>query len=68
VRIEFGGLASLDPKGLSIAMSASSPDDTNSITAPDRIVPVATPIDGLSTAFTRTFPPYSITVLQMKAR
>jgi alpha-N-arabinofuranosidase len=68
VRVELSGVASVDPKGQSIAMSASSPDDTNSITEPDKIVPVATPVDGLSTTFTRTFPPYSITVLQMKAR
>jgi len=68
VRIEVGGLGSLDPKGQSIAMSAPSPDGTNSIAEPLKIVPVATPIDGLSTRFTRTFPSYSITVLQMKAR
>jgi alpha-N-arabinofuranosidase len=68
VRIEFSGLHSLDPKGQSIAMSASSPDDTNSIAEPNKIVPVAAPIDGLGTTFTRSFPPYSITVLEMKGR
>ena len=49
-------------------MSASSPDDTNSITEPTKIVPVTTKVDGLSADFTRTFPPYSITVLQMKGK
>ncbi|MGO9258308.1 MAG: alpha-L-arabinofuranosidase C-terminal domain-containing protein [Bryobacteraceae bacterium] len=68
VRIELSGLHSLDPKGQSIAMSASSPDDTNSIAEPNKIVPVASPIDGLGTTFTRTFPAYSITVLEMKGR
>ena len=68
VRIELSGLTSLEPKGQSIAMSAASPDDTNSITEPNKIVPVSTPINGLSMTSTRTFPPYSITVLQMKGR
>ena len=66
VRIEIAGLASLDPKGQSIMLSAASPDDTNSIAEPKKVVPIATPIDGVSASFTRTFPPYSITVLQLK--
>ncbi|MGA3240118.1 MAG: hypothetical protein ABSG03_27910 [Bryobacteraceae bacterium] len=64
VRVELSGVAFVDSKGQLIAMRASSPDDANSITEPDKIVPVAAPIDGLSPTFTRTFPPYSITVLQ----
>jgi hypothetical protein len=32
------------------------------------IVPVTTNVDGLGTSFTRTFPPYSIAVLQMKGK
>ena len=68
MRIEIGGLASLDPKGQSIVLSAASPDDTNSIAEPTKVVPVAAPVDGLSASFTRTFPPYSITVLQLKGK
>ena len=68
VRVEFSGLASIEPKGQSIAIGASSPDDTNSITEPAKIVPVTASVDGLGTSFTRTFPAYSITVLRMKAK
>ena len=68
VRVEFSGLASIEPKGQSIAIGASSPDDTNSITEPAKIVPVTAGVDGLGTSFTRTFPAYSITVLRMKAK
>ena len=68
VRIEIGGVSALDPKGQSIMLSASSPDETNSITDPTKIVPVVTSIAIPGTAFTHTFPPYSITVLQMKGR
>jgi alpha-N-arabinofuranosidase len=68
VRVEISGLAAVDSKGQTITLSASSPDDTNSITEPTKIVPITTNVDGLGADFTRTFPPYSITVLQMKTR
>jgi alpha-N-arabinofuranosidase len=68
VRVELSGLATVEPKGQAITMSASSPDDTNSITEPNKIVPVTTSVDGLGASFARTFPPYSITVLQMKGK
>ncbi len=68
VRIEMSGLASVDSKGQAVTMSASSPEDTNSITEPTKIVPVTASADGFGTSFSRTFPPYSITVLQMKAK
>jgi alpha-N-arabinofuranosidase len=68
VRVEISGLAAVEPKGQAITMSASSPDDTNSITEPAKIVPITTNVEGLGASFTRTFPPYSITVLQMKGK
>jgi alpha-N-arabinofuranosidase len=68
VRVEISGLASVESKGQSIAMSAGSPDDTNSITEPNKVAPVTTSVDGLGANFTRTFPPYSITVLEMKTK
>ncbi len=46
-------------------MSASSPDDTNSILAPKKVVPIASAMDGLGADFTKTFPPCSINVLEM---
>jgi alpha-N-arabinofuranosidase len=68
VRVEISGLTTVDSKGQAITLSASSPDDTNSIAEPTKIVPITTNVDGLGADFTRTFPPYSITVLQMKTR
>ena len=58
----------MDAKGQAVTLSAASPTDTNSITEPTKIVPVTSGVDGLGTSFTRTFPPYSLTVLQMKAK
>jgi alpha-N-arabinofuranosidase len=68
VQVEISGLSVVEAKGQAITLSASSPDDTNSITEPTKIVPVTTNVDGLGANFTRTFPPYSITVLEMKGK
>jgi len=68
VRIEFNGLATVDAKGQAVTLSAGSPDDTNSIAEPTKVVPTTTTIDVPSRSFTHTCPPYSITVLQMRAR
>jgi alpha-N-arabinofuranosidase len=68
VHIAVSGVAAVEAGGQAITMSASSPADTNSISEPARIVPVISRADGLSTNFTRTFPPYSISVLEMKAK
>jgi len=68
VRVEIGGLASVESKGQSIAMSAGSPDDTNTVTEPNKIALKTASVDGLGANFTRTFPPYSITVLEMKGK
>jgi alpha-N-arabinofuranosidase len=51
---------------LKLVMSASSPEDTNSITAPRKIVPVTSDIDGLGANFTRSLPAYSVTVVEVK--
>ena len=65
LRVEFSGLAAVDAKGQAVTLSASSPTDTNSIADPTRIVPVTSTVDGLGASFSRTFPPYSLTVLQI---
>jgi alpha-N-arabinofuranosidase len=68
VKVEISGLAAVEAKGQIITLSAKAPDETNSITEPNKIVPVTTTVDGLGANFTHTFPPYSITVLRMKGK
>jgi alpha-N-arabinofuranosidase len=68
VRIEVKGVTSVASKGQVIAMAAASPEDTNSITAPAKIAPVTSAAEDLGTSFSRTFPPYSITVLRLEAK
>ena len=68
VNVKFGGVSSVEAGGEAIVMKADSPDDTNSIQEPKKIVPVMEKVDGLGTDFTREFPPYSITILELKAK
>ncbi|HEY3863780.1 MAG TPA: alpha-L-arabinofuranosidase C-terminal domain-containing protein [Verrucomicrobiae bacterium] len=66
VRIALSGVSKIAAKGKSTTLKAASPDDTNSINDPKKIIPVTETIEGLAADFTRTFPAYSITVLEIK--
>jgi alpha-N-arabinofuranosidase len=68
VKIQISGVASIEAEGEAVVLKADRPDDTNSIQEPARIVPVTEKVDGLGTDFTREFPPYSITVLELKTK
>ena len=68
VKIEISGLTSVAADGDAVVMKANSPDDTNTITDPTHVAPVTEKVTGLSANFTREFPPYSITILELKAK
>ena len=68
VKIEISGVTSVEPEGTAIVLKADSPNDTNSIDEPTKIVPVTGTVEGLGADFTREFPPYSITILELKAK
>jgi len=68
VRVEIAGAAGVESKGEAVVMSATAPEDTNSIIEPAKIVPITEATEGLGADFTRTFQPYSITVLRIKAK
>jgi len=65
VRIKLDGVASVADSGQAIALSSASPDDTNSIKEPGKVIPVVSKATGLSQDFTRTFDAYSITILKI---
>ena len=68
VKIEISGAPAVEAEGEAVVLKANSPDDTNSIREPDKIVPVTEKVDGLGTDFTREFQPYSITVLELRTK
>jgi len=68
VRVAISGTASVQPAGKITTLAAGSPDDTNSIMEPTKIIPVTSNVNGLSANFTRDFPPYSISVLELTSK
>ncbi len=68
VHVQISGTTAVEVQGTATVLKADKPDDTNSIKEPTRIVPVPEKVDGLGTDFTREFPPYSITILELKTK
>jgi alpha-N-arabinofuranosidase len=65
VKIELTGAGKVAPTGQAIVMQADGPEETNSITEPEKIVPKVSAAKGFGRSFTRTFPAWSITILQL---
>jgi alpha-L-arabinofuranosidase len=68
VNIRFDGADRIDSNGKLISLSAKTPDETNSITEPEKIVPVETLLANASENFRRTLPPYSIQILVLNQK
>ena len=68
VQINISGIASIADKGSATVLKADKLDDTNSLTDPKKIIPTTEKVTGLGDSFMRTFPPYSITILELQAK
>ncbi len=68
VKVEISGDDFVKSKGVATVLKAASPEETNSLQEPKKIVPVTEKAKGLGANFMRTFPPFSITVLELKDR
>ena len=49
-------------------LKAASRTETNTLKDPQHLIPMTEKVKGLGTRFTRTFPPCSITVLELQAK
>ena len=68
VHVTLAGAKSVASTGTAVTLGGADLKDTNSLTEPTKIVPVTKTATGLGTDFTYTFPPYSVTILQMQGR
>ena len=68
VNIDLKGAKQVSPNGVSVVLTSANPQDTNSITDPEKIVPVTSKINGIGASFSQTFAPCSINVLQLEAQ
>ena len=53
---------------LATVIKSDKPTDTNTISEPQKIVAVTSTVNGLGKTFRHSFPPYSVTVMQIEAR
>lgn len=67
VTIRLAG-ADAVPGGRQIVLTSASPDDTNTISDPCRVVPVASPLNAGGSTFGHVFPPWSDNVLIIPVR
>jgi alpha-N-arabinofuranosidase len=66
VNINLNGIGKLLPDATIHVIKSAKPDDTNTITEPEKIVPASLKIKGVAAKFKRTLDPYSVSVLQLQ--
>jgi alpha-N-arabinofuranosidase len=66
INIQIDGAPKLKSKGEAVVLAGKALDDTNSINTPESLIPHTEMVTGISSSFSRDFPPYSITVLKLK--
>ncbi|CAN5475799.1 hypothetical protein BH11BAC5_BH11BAC5_11150 [soil metagenome] len=66
VNINLNGIGKLLPDATIHVIKGAKPDDTNTITEPEKIVPASLKIKGVAAKFKRTLDPYSVSVLQLQ--
>jgi alpha-N-arabinofuranosidase len=66
IEINLKGVAKVSPEATWIVVKGDKPEDTNTTTDPEKIVPVTSKIKGVAPAFSKTLDPYSVSVLQLQ--
>jgi alpha-N-arabinofuranosidase len=68
VNINLQGAKQISPEGVSVVLTSANPLDTNSITEPQKIVPVVAKLTGVQSNFSPTLAAYSINVFQIESQ
>ena len=66
VTINLNGVGKISAEANLVVIKGNKPDDTNTITTPENIVPVTTTIKGIASSFSRTLDPYSVSIIEIK--
>jgi alpha-N-arabinofuranosidase len=67
-QIKINGATSIDATGKATVLTSASVKDTNTLNDPTKVVPVTHVLSFLSSSFTYSFAPNSVTVLQLTER
>ena len=65
VQINFNGNKML-PNANLVVIRGNKPEDTNTLTDPEKIIPVTTKIKGVAPVFKRTLDPYSVSIFELQ--
>ena len=68
VKIEISGVKSVSSKATATVLKAATRNETNTIKDPQHVVPVTEKVNDLAASFTRTYPPCSITILELQTK
>ncbi|MDQ6843274.1 MAG: alpha-L-arabinofuranosidase A, partial [Bacteroidota bacterium] len=68
VKINIDGAAKVSPEATMVVIKSDKPDDTNTISDTQKIVPVMSTVKGLKNSFSKSFTPYSVTIMQIQTR
>lgn len=66
VQINLNTAEKILPNATLVVVKGEKPDDTNTITDPQKIIPIVSDVKAVARTFTRTLDPYSISILQLK--
>ena len=68
IQINLDGAVKVSPEATVVTVKSDEPTDTNTIDDPQKIVPVISTVKGVKKNFRESFPPYSVTVMQIQTR
>lgn len=68
VKLDLSGAGSVAREATLVTLQGTNPAETNTITAPTRIIPVKTSIKTAAANFTHTVPPYAVQVLALSTK
>ena len=67
VRISLDGARVASSRARAVILTSASPQDTNTLADPRKVVPVSETVTGIGRTFDYTFAPHSFTVLEIQA-
>jgi alpha-L-arabinofuranosidase len=67
IEMDLNGINKLLPNATLTVIKGTKPEDTNTITDPEKIVPVTSKIKGVAAVFKRTLDPYSVNIFELQS-
>ena len=68
IKINLDGVAKVLPEATLVVIKSDKPDNTNTLSDPQKIVPVTSTVKGIGKSFQQSFAPYSVTVMQIQTK